>query len=570
MKRVEVPVLVAGGGPAGLLGGLLLGQQGLASRVVERRDEPQRAPAAHVVNPRTFEICRAAGVDAEAIRAACADPADAGSVRWMTTLAGEEIGSLPYERQGPESLEWTPTPLRNLPQNRFERILLDALRKAPEAEIAYGHRWEGAEQDAEGVTSQVRELRTDTVYEVRSRYLLGADGAGSPVRKSLGIEMAGPARINTFLMIHFAANLRPLVRERPGVLYWITDPEAGGTFVAHDIDREWVYMHDLREDETLSDYPPARCEALVRRALGRADVPLAISGAGTWTMTAQVAERYRDGRVFLVGDAAHRFPPTGGLGLNTGAQDVHGLAWKLRAVEEGWASPSLLDSYEAERRPVAQDNADQSFRNALKLLQVPRALGILDDPRTARLEASLADPATRARAQAAIADQAEHFDMLGLQLGFVYESGALVREAPVEGAPAPAAPANPVREYVPSGRPGARAPHAWVLRDGRRCSVLDLLWPQGFTLLTAGDDPGWARAAAAVRGVPLRRVSIGRDAVDPEGRWAARAGIEPGGALLVRPDQHVAWRARSLPADAPGALREVLREVLTGRADAGY
>jgi 2,4-dichlorophenol 6-monooxygenase len=564
MKRIEVPVLVVGGGPAGLLGGLLLDQQGLASRVVERRDAPQRAPAAHVVSARTFEICRAAGVDAEAIRAACADPADAGSVRWMTTLAGEEIGSLPFERQGREALELTPTPLRNLPQNRFERILLDALRKAPGADVVYGHRWEGAEQDGEGVTSRIRELPSDTVYEVRSRYLLGADGAGSGVRRSLGIEMAGPARINTFLMIHFAANLRPLVRERPAVLYWITDPEVGGTFVAHDIDREWVYMHDLREDERLSDYPPPRCEALVRRALGKADVPLEISSTSTWTMTAQVAERYRDGRVFLVGDAAHRFPPTGGLGLNTGAQDVHGLVWKLRAVEEGWAPPSLLDSYEAERRPVAQNNAEQSLRNALKLLEVPRALGTLDEPRSARLEAALADPAARARVKAAIADQAEHFDMLGLQLGFVYQAGALAPEAPVEGARPPAAPGNPVREYVPTGVPGARTPHAWVERDGKRCSTLDLLWPQGFTLLTSTDDAGWARAVADPGGVPLRRVSIGRDALDPDRRWAALSGIEPGGALLARPDQHVAWRARSLPADAPRALQEALRQVLAG------
>jgi 2,4-dichlorophenol 6-monooxygenase len=564
MKRILLPVLVVGGGPVGLLGGLLLSRQGLASRIVERRDSPQRAPAAHVVSARTFEICRAAGVDEEAILTACADPSDAGSVRWMTTLAGEEIGSLPFERQGREALDWTPTPLRNLAQNRFEQILSDTLRKAPAAEIAYGHRWEGAEQDGEGVTSRVRDLRSDSVYEVRSRFLLGADGAGSAVRKSLGIEMSGPARIKTFLMIHFAANLRPLVRERPAILYWITDPEAGGTFVAHDIDREWVYMHDLPESGRLSDYPPERCEALVHRAVGRADVPIAIENVSTWTMTAQVAERYRDGRVFLVGDAAHRFPPTGGLGLNTGAQDVHGLAWKLRAVEEGWAPPSLLDSYEAERIPVARNNADQSLRNALKLLNVYGALGTLDEPTTARMEAALADPPTRAAVKEAIADQAEHFDMPGLQLGFVYERGALVPERD-DDARAPRVPANPVREYVPTGRPGARAPHAWVVRDGKRCSTLDLLWPQGFTLLTSTDDAGWVRAIAGVEGIPLRHVSIGRDAADPEGRFAADAGIDPDGALLVRPDQHVAWRARSLPEDPTRALRAALVRVLAGQ-----
>jgi len=267
-----------------------------------------------------------------------------------------------------------------------------------------------------------------------------------------------------------------------------------------------------------------------------------------------------------VGDAAHRFPPTGGLGLNTGVQDVHGLAWRLAAVETGWASPALLDGYESERRPVARYNAEQSLRNALKLLEVPRALGTLDEPTSARMESSLADPPTRAAVRAAIADQAEHFDMPGLQLGYVYERGALVPEPSDErGAPADAA--SSVRSYRATGRPGARVPHAWVVREGRRLSTLDLLWPEGFTLLTSTEPAGWSRAAASVAGVPLRCVSIGRDALDPEGRWAALAGIAADGALLVRPDQHVAWRARTLPEDPARALGAALAEVL-GRENA--
>jgi len=569
MKRVDVPVLVAGAGPVGLLAGILLSQQGVASRVVEQRAAPQRSPAAHVVSARTFEICRAAGVPAAAIDAACVDPADAGHVRFLTTLAGEELGSLPFERQGREALDQTPTPLRNLAQSRFEPILLDALRKAPGADVAYGHRWEGAEQDAEGVTSQVRDLASGEVYAVRSRYLLGADGAGSRVRKGLGIAMEGPAKIETFLMVHFAADLRALVRTRPGILHWILDPAAGGTLVAHDIDREWVYMRPMAEGETADDYPPERCDALIRRALGPADVTFGVSHVGSWTMTAQVAERYRDGRIFLVGDAAHRFPPTGGLGLNTGAQDVHGLAWRLAAVLQGWAPEALLTSYERERKPVAEHNASQSLRNALKLLEVPRALGTLETPTTAQMESVLARPETRARVEAAIADQAEHFDMPGLQLGYVYAEGALAPEPEGAGAPDPVA-ENPTRQFVPTGRPGARMPHAWVERGDATVSTLDLLWPQGFTLVTVGGHEAWADAVARLPGAPLRHVALGReapgapggrDARDPSGTFASVSGLGADGALLVRPDQHVAWRARTRPGDPAAALRDALATI---------
>ena len=192
--RLEVPVLVVGAGPVGMAASILLAQQGIASRVVERRASVQRAPAAHVVNARSFEILRAAGVDGDASAAACQDPADAGWVRWVTTLAGEELGRLPFERQGDDVRALTPTPLRSLSQHRLEPILLEQLRKQPEASVCFAHEWESATQDAHGVTSRVRDLETGRIVEVRSRWLLAADGAGSRVRKALGIEPVGPAR----------------------------------------------------------------------------------------------------------------------------------------------------------------------------------------------------------------------------------------------------------------------------------------------------------------------------------------------------------------------------------------
>ena len=539
MMRVETPVLIVGAGPAGMTSALLLSRLGIPCRIVERRAGPQSAPAAHVVNARTFEILRAAGVDMRPIAAACQDPADAGHVRWVTTLAGEELGCLTYERQEAEALRFTPTPLRNLSQHRLEPILLDELRRSPGVEIAYGHAWESAEQNASGVTSRIRDRARGTVYEARSRWLIAADGAASPIRRSLGIEAVGPDRLQSFVMIHCEANLRPLVAHRPGVLYWTTAPGATGAFVAHDIDSTWVYMHPWDpEHEAAEDYSEARCATIVRRAMGTDAHPFTIRTIRNWTMTAQVAERYRDRCIFLVGDAAHRFPPTGGLGLNTGVQDAHNLMWKVAAVEAGSAGEALLDTYAVERRPVAQRNADVSLRNAARLAEVYQALASDDG------------------VGAAIANQAEHFDMLGLQLGFTYESGAVVRD----GSERPAS-AVSVRDYVPSALPGSRIPHAWVTRAGVRISSLDLFAYDRFTLVAAPAGRAWAEAAAGP--VPIECVTIGRDVADEGGAWMKCLDIEPEGALLVRPDQHVAWRAHDGGADAAERLARALTVVLS-------
>jgi 2,4-dichlorophenol 6-monooxygenase len=562
MSRIEVPVLIVGAGPVGLVGSLLLARLGMETRILDRRETPIRAPAAHVVNARTFEICRAVGVDMDALAKFASDPQDAGHAIWVTSLAGEEVGRLPFERQHDEVLRFTPTPLRNLAQHRFEAVLRDTLPEVGAADVQYGQQWESAEQDEEGVTSRVRDLATEEVYEIRSRYLIGCDGAGSRVRKSIGIEMVGPQNLQSFVMIHFEANLRALVKDRPAVLYWLTDPEMGPTLVAHDIDREWVYMFPFDPDrETEADYSVERCEALVKEAIGSDEYPVKVETISTWAMSAQIAEEYRKERIILAGDAAHRFPPTGGLGLNGGVQDIHGLAWRLAAVEAGWARPALLDSYESERRPVAQKNADNSLHNAMQIFEVSKALGIDEERTSERMHATLADPEGRARVEAAIANQSEHFDTLGLQLGFRYDTGAIVPDGTV-----PPVIENPVREFVQSGRPGARMPHSWIMREGKRLSTLDLLELDSFTLITTSQNDAWAAAVKGISAVPVKYVAIEVASLEDEACWLKDSGIGLEGALLVRPDQHVAWRVDSVPEDPAAALREAVASIVEGRS----
>jgi 2-polyprenyl-6-methoxyphenol hydroxylase-like FAD-dependent oxidoreductase len=498
----EIDVLIVGAGPVGISAAMLLRKMGHSVRIVERREGPQRAPAAHVTNARTFEVWRQIGVDVDHLRSLAQDPQAAGQVHWVTKLGGTVLGSLPYERQGDEMLAITPTPLRNLAQHILEPVLVDEL-SGMGIMVEYSTQWLSMLQENETVISTMSHNGTDEV--IVAKYLLGCDGASSAVRRESGITMEGPDNLQSFAMIHFTADLSSLTRECPGVLFWLCDQGMGGTLISHGSNNEWVYMHPVDADHVL-DQSPDVCESMVRSVLIDAQVDIKILRTSSWTMTSQIADRYRDGRVFLVGDAAHRFPPSGGMGLNSGVQDAHNLAWKLHAVLTHRATDSLLDTYEPERRPIAQRNAQASLENAFKMFEVFEALGKPN-------QEGLTD---------AINNQQTHFDMFGLQMGFRYE---------LEGSTTPNAPLSDdvIRNYTPSSEPGSRLPHGWLIRDGKTISSLDLI---DLTQVTVIVGPS--------AHVSHNCLQVGRDFEDPHAWWSNVLGLLDHACLTVRPDQHIA------------------------------
>ncbi len=563
-ERVDAEVLVIGGGPAGLAAAVALGRFGVHTIVCERRQTTSHHPRGHVENGRTMELFRLWGIDGQ-VREQGLPRAFLGGVAFMTRLAGITLGELRFA----EDCEWLmsrdgagPAALSSTPQDRLEPILLQATQALPGVEVRFATELLGLEQRPDHVSVTVRGPHggTDTLT---ARYVIAADGPRSTVRELLGIGVEGPGTLGSQLGIYFHADLSEWVNDRPDALYWIYNSDVQGVLISLDGRERWhlLFAYDAGREQ-FEDYPPERCETIVRELIGSDEVVIDIRSVLPWRMRAAVAQRFRSDRVFLAGDAAHTMPPTGGMGMNTGIGDVHNLAWKLHAVLRGIAGPALLDTYETERPPVGRRNTDNSVRNAQTMAETGLAGILTSDPQGFAAIEQPAGAHLRERIAEAIPHQQEHFSFDGLSFGYCYDSAAVVPDG------TPPVPSG-VGDYRPTARPGARAPHVWLQRDGNDVSTIDLSDGR-FVLLTASS--AWADAARRVAkdlAVALESYVIGdephADLRDRTGGWAHIYEVGSAGAVLIRPDGHVAWRTVNPADNAETQLHGVLATVLHRR-----
>ncbi len=544
---MDFDVAIVGGGPVGLFLAAELGQRGISVEVFDAKGGTSAHPAANANSARTMEHFRRIGISS-AIRAMGLPRDYAPDIAYFTSITGHELARL-HQPSSQDAVEWakarsfiwaTAEPPHRCSQLYVEPVLLEAARRNPRCRVHFGARVVDISQNDDGVTATVElDATPERAVETRSvkaGYLIGCDGPRSFVRKSLGVRYDGVAGEKREFMggqmdavYFYAPDIYRVSPHAPAWQYWTFSARQRALIIAVDGKGHFIMNVQMRDGEVPDEDSVRR---RISEAIG-ADIAFEIKSSSTWTAGfTLVAERFSVGRVFLAGDAAHLFTPTGGLGYNTGIEDAANLAWKLEAMVKGWSGHALGASYEAERRPAALRNTAfaRGFADSIGHLQVPH-------------EAYVAGPEGDA-ARAAVGDYLSfhataEFVIPGVHLGTRYESSPLI------SAEAGSAPPDSANLYVPSARAGHRAPHAW-LADGN--SLYDLFGP-GFTLLCtapggidAARNDAVRRAAATLPQLAIVQVS------EPEVADLYQAAF-----VLIRPDQHVAWRGDTLASEFEAA-----------------
>ncbi|WP_282572252.1 FAD-dependent oxidoreductase [Roseomonas acroporae] len=574
---IETDVLIVGSGPAGSAAALALSTYGIRNVLVTKYRWLADTPRAHITNQRTMEILRDLGVEDE-VTAQATPQAWMGNTVFCTSLAGEELGRIrtwgTHPQRKADYDQASPSAMCDMPQNLMEPILFgNACARGTRARL--DTEYLSLVQDSEGVTATVRDRLDGREYQIRARYLIGADGGRSKVAEDIGLPMEGRMGVAGSMNIVFKADLSRYVAHRPSVLYWVLQPGSNIGGIGMGLVRmvrpwnEWliVWGYDIHQ-------PPPEVDARVatevaHRLIGDDTIPIEVTSTSVWTVNHMFATRYAEGRVFCMGDAVHRHPPSNGLGSNTSIQDAYNLAWKLALVLKGQAAPSLLETYDAERAPVGRQIVTRANQSIEEFGPIFGALGLLDDrgfaQMRANMEARKADTPEAAEQREAlrraIAFKDYEFNAHGVEMNQRYRSAAVVGD----GTPEPVFDRDRELYYHPTTWPGARLPHAWLGRDGHQISTLDLAGKGRFSLFTGPTGSAWAEAAArttAETGVPIEVFVIGPGQAQEDlfGDWAQLREVGESGCVLVRPDMHVAWRAQDSARTA--GLTEAMLAVL--------
>lgn len=577
MEHYDTDVLVVGAGPAGLIAALALAQHDVRALTVTKYAGTANSPRAHITNQRTMEVLRDLGVEEAVLARATPNDLMANNV-WATSFAGQEIARLMtwgagFERRS-DYLAASPSAMCNMPQHLLEPALLDAARAAG-ADITFSTELTSVSQDATGVTARVLDRAAGGDRALRARYILGADGGRSRVADQLGFTMLGESGLGAAVNVWLEVDLSKYTAHRPGTLYWMSQPGndywvGAGTWICVKPWTEWVmlFMYDPAAGEP--DLSEQTVVARARATIGDPDAAVTVKSVSTWQINHVVAERYQRGRAFLVGDAAHRHPPANGLGTNTSIQDSYNLAWKLAAVLHGHAGEELLATYDQERQPIGRQVVDRALKSVVDMLPISQALGFKPGQSAEEGQASLdhlfsdapgADRRRRVLAEA-IKLQNYQFNALGVEIDQRYSVGAVVADDPW-----PVPNRDPELHHHPTTHAGARLPHAWLQHGDQRLSTLDVGGGGRFRLLLGVAGRPWADAAQEVSrrlGVDVATYALGASCEydDVYGTWAGLREVGDDGALLVRPDGHIAWRSEHAVDDPVAELEIVLSVVL--------
>lgn len=583
MADIETDVLIIGSGPAGLATAAHLATLGVANMVVNRYRWLADTPRAHITNQRAMEVFRDLGQDLEQECYMYATGQDLmGNNVFCVSLAGEELGRMQSWGNAPHSRAehhlTSPTHMNDLPQTFLEPLLLKTACSRG-TQVRMSVEYLRHDQDGSGVTATCLDKLTGKEFTIRAKYLVGADGGNSAVAQNENLPFEGKMGVGGSMNILFRADLSKYVAHRPSVLYWVMQPGADVGGIGMGLVRmvrpwdEWliVWGYDINQPAPKVDH--AMATQVARQLVGDPALEIELLRANTWTVNNCYATQLRKGRVFIMGDAAHRHPPSNGLGSNTSVQDAFNLAWKLSMVLKGQAGDGLLDSYNAERAPVAKQIVTRANQSIAEFGPIFGALGMDGGVDTDKIRANMAklgDTGPEAEAQRdalrkAIAFKKYEFDAHGVEMNQRYRSSAIQPD----GQPEPAFAQDPELHAQLTTWPGSRLPHVWVYdASGARHSTLDLCGHGRFTLLTGIGGEAWGQAAAKVGqalglDIAVRVIGPGRDYQDLGGDWARTSEVRDSGAILVRPDHHVAWRREAVTADPAGDLEGALRRILS-------